>query len=301
MIIKKMSKRNFKSSPTMKVQFPAYNPEWSKKADINASNQYHRYYGTHPTYVLNLLVKGGAVVEMVPATNFDCRSNTSFDCKIDDHLCRFDFNDHEQYDWNSVSKYKAYFKFHWTEEGNNELNIFPFSPVSFHDWDLYDKLKPIINYKAEGKVLNNQAPAGNAIARRNYVAKLLIDNFGNNLDRNRYPKEAFYRLINKASSIVCVPGARNNMLDRGQGQQIGFGACTISPKLNTRLSYHGMLIPGVHYVECKPDYSDLVEKVNWVRENKDKAIKIGLNAKKLFLETSTPQKQVEWIRKCINK
>jgi len=288
----------------MKIKFPAPNPDWARKPDINAANQWHRYYSTHPQYVLNLLTKGGADVEMVPATNFNCRSTVSFDCLIDGHLCKFDFNDHEIVDRDVSSKYKAYFKFHYHEShdiGPREKNIFPFSPVNFHDWDLYNRLHPTINYTAKGKVLNNQAPAGAAIARRKHVAKILEETFSGNLDRARYPKEEFYKLINNASGIVCVPGARNNMLDRGQGQQMGLGACTISPKLNTRLSYHGMLIPGVHYVECKPDYSDLIEKVNWVKSNKDKAVQIGKAAKKLFLETSTPQKQVEWIKQCVNR
>jgi hypothetical protein len=290
----------------MKIQFPAFNPDWAKKQDINAPHQYHRYYSTHPQYVLNLLIKGGAEVEMVPATDFDCRETVAFDCKIDGHLCRFDFNDHEKYDWPVISKYKAYFKFHYSDEAKSKHNIihfpniFPFSPVNFHNWDLYNKLEPAINYSAKGKVLNNQAPAGAAIARRNHVAKILKEAFGNNLDRERYPKEEFYKLINSASAIVCVPGARNNMLDRAQGQQIGFGACTISPKLVTYLSYHKQLIPGVHYVECKPDYSDLIEKVNWVRDNPKNAIKIGQNAKQLFLETSTPKMQIAWIKECIN-
>jgi len=288
----------------MKIKFPSHNSDWAKKSDINAPNQWHRYYSTHPQYVLNLLTKGGADVKMVPATNFDCRSTISFDCLIDGHLCKFDFNDHEIVDRDVSSKYKAYFKFHYHKShdiGPREKNIFPFSPVNFHDWDLYNKLEPTINYVAKGKVLNNQAPAGNAVERRNHVAKILEEAFGSNLDRTRYPKEEFYKLINNASAIVCVPGARNNMLDRGQGQQMGLGACTISPKLNTRLSYHGMLIPGVHYVECKPDYSDLIEKVNWVNENKDNAVQIGNAAKKLFLETSTPLKQVEWIKQCVNR
>ena len=285
----------------MKIKFPSFNPDWEKKQDINAPNQYHRYYSTHPQYVLNLLRKGGADVEMVPATNFGCRETLSFDCTIDGHLCKFDFNDHEKYDWSIIKKYKAYFKFHCGHHSENWPNIFSFSPVNFHDWDLYNKLEPIINYTAKGKILNNQAPAGNAVQRRNHVAKILKDSYGNRVDRNRYPKEEFYMLINNASAIVCVPGARNNMLDRGQGQQMGFGACTISPKLNTRLSYGSLLLPGIHYVECKPDYSDLIEKVNWVRENKSEAIKIGKNAKKLFTKTSTPKRQIAWIKECVHK
>jgi len=283
----------------MKVKFPSHNPDWEKKPDINTPHQYHRYYTTHPQYVLNLLIKGGAEAEMVPATNFECRSHLAFDCKIDGHLCRFDFNDHENYDWGAVSKYKAYFKFHYNGEGLRESNVYPFSPVNFHDWNLYEDLSTKINYTANGKILNNQAPAGAAVTRRNHVHAILRKAYGDQLDVNRYPKEEFYMLINNASAIVCVPGARNNMLDRGQAQQMFFGACTISPKLVTYLSYYKKLVPGVHYVECKPDYSDLIEKVNWVRLNKSEAIKIGNAARRLFLETSTPQKQVEWIKQCI--
>jgi len=288
----------------MKVQFPSPNPNWSRKPNPEEPGQWHKYYSTHPQYILNLLRKGGAEIEMVPATNFDCRSTVSIDCMIDGHLCKFDFNDHEIIDRDVSERYKAYFKFHFHSshlEGPREKNLFPFSPVNFHDWGLYERLEPMINYVAKGKILNNQAPAGAAIERRNLVHTMLRKTYGNQLDAGRYPKEEFYKLINNASAIVCVPGARNNMLDRGQGQQMGFGACTISPKLNTRLSYHGMLLPGIHYVECKPDYSDLIEKVNWVRENKAEAVQIGKAAKKLFLETSTPEKQVEWIRKCVNR
>ncbi len=286
------------------VKFPAPNPDWAKKKDINAPGQWHRYYGIHPEYVLNLLIEGGAEIQMVNATEFECRSTTSFDCVIDGHLCKFDFNDHETVDWSVSQNYKAYFKFHYHEShsaGPEGSNIFPFSPVNFHDWKLYKRLSPIIKYRAVGSVLNNQAPAGAAVERRNLVSKALRDYYGKDLNTNRYPKEDFYMLINRASGIVCVPGARNNMLDRGQGQQMFFGACTISPKLNTRLSYHGLLIPGVHYIECKDDYSDIVEKVNWVKNHKEQAIDVGNNAKQLFLNTSTPLKQIEWIRQCVNR
>jgi len=288
----------------MKIKFPKPNPDWTRKPNPETPGQWHKYYSTHPQYVLNLLLKGGAHVDMVPAIDFDCRSSITFDCLIDGHLCKFDFSDHELINRDISYKYRAYFKFHYHEShsiGPREENIFPFSPVNFHDWDLYKKLAPSINYVANGKVLNNQAPAGAAVDRRNLVSKMLTRKYGKILDKARHPKEEFFKLINKASAIVCVPGARNNMLDRGQGQQMMFGACTISPKLNTRLSYHGMLKPGIHYVECKPDYSNLIEKVNWVRSHKTQAIEIGKNAKALFLNTSTPAKQVQWINQCINR
>ena len=66
------------------------------------------------------------------------------------------------------------------------------------------------------------------------------------------------------------------------------------------LSYNRNIVAGTHYVECKPDYSDLTEKIEWVRENPELAIQIGKNAKELFNETSLPDRQVEWIKKCLN-
>ena len=89
------------------------------------------------------------------------------------------------------------------------------------------------------------------------------------------------------------------MLDRAQGQYLGFGCCTISPKIVTILSWNKPLIPGEHYIECKPDYSDLIEKIEWVRNNQIEAIKIGANAKQLFRETCIPYRQFEWIKKCL--
>ena len=41
----------------------------------------------------------------------------------------------------------------------------------------------------------------------------------------------------------------------------------------------GLLIPGVHYVELKPDYSDLEEKINFYNEHPDEALKIIQSAK----------------------
>ena len=74
---------------------------------------------------------------------------------------------------------------------------------------MYERLQPNINYVAKGKVLNNQAPAGNAVERRNHVREMLRKAYGDQLDAERYGKEEFYKLINNASAIVCVPGARN--------------------------------------------------------------------------------------------
>jgi hypothetical protein len=95
---------------------------------------------------------------------------------------------------------------------------------------------------------------------------------------------------------VCVPGARNDILDRGQLQAMAFGCCTISPVLADCLAWNKELVPGVHYLSCANDYSDLIEKIEWCKSNRDKCIEIGQNAKILFQETSVPSKLLEWIK-----
>ena len=81
---------------------------------------------------------------------------------------------------------------------------------------------------------------------------------------------------------------------------MAFGCCTISTRILTRLPYGRRLDPGVHYLKCKDDWSDLVEKVEWCKANREKCRKIGENAKRLFLETSTPDKVWTWIRSVLN-
>ncbi len=73
----------------------------------------------------------------------------------------------------------------------------------------------------------------------------------------------------------------------------------ISHKHITHLSRNKKPEAGIHYVECKSDYSDLIDKITWCINNKNECIKIGNRAKELMNETSLPLKQVEWIKKCI--
>lgn len=53
------------------------------------------------------------------------------------------------------------------------------------------------------------------------------------------------------------------------------------------------LEPGVHYVECKRDFSDFLDKVEWCKSNDNKAKEIAQNGKKfmqVFLDPENEQK-----------
>ena len=112
-------------------------------------------------------------------------------------------------------------------------------------------------------------------------------------------QEAYWKRINDCLIHVFIPGARYNILDRGHLQYIGFGCCTIAPKISDILPYYKKLEPGVHYVQMKSDYSDLIERIEWCRYHRQKCIQIGINAQKLFRKTCTPSSLRVWIEECL--
>jgi hypothetical protein len=282
----------------MKIKFPFRDREW---VSDDGTIQYHRYYHIHIECVLNLFKRVNADIALVDPRTFPIRSHVVFDCYIDNKLIRFDFSDFEKLKEEDILGCDLYFKFHYKDSHKKYPNVFPFTPVNFHNWEEFYQLRTSILYRAKGKVLNNQTPYGAAVERRTYVQELLKERYGERLSCDRKTQREFFELINEGVVSVCVPGARNDMLDRGQCQYMAFGCCTISPKLKTRLSWDKELVPNFHYVECKEDYSDLIEKVEWVINNPSKAIDIGENAKSLFKETSEPRKQVLWIKDCLKK
>lgn len=286
----------------MKVFFPEYNPDWGKKQDIKIPGQWHRYYDIHYKYFRNLLLDGGAEIEFIDATEFT-QVGLAFELLINDNLVLVDYSDYEKLKLDNYSKYKAVFKFHFNGDKHSHINnLYPFSPVNFDNWELYRQLLKDIEYKADknGFILNNQAIAGAAVERRERVRDKLAEVYRDKFDYKLVPQSEFFKKINNCLVSVCVPGARNNMLDRGQGQYMGFGACTISPRLVTIHSRFKRLQPGKHYIKCRYNYKDLIDKIEWCRQNTERCIEIGQNAKQLFQSVCTPIKQVEWIENCLS-
>jgi hypothetical protein len=209
----------------------------------------------------------------------------------------FDFSDHPNDFLSNWSEFDAYFKFHYVEDIHGDCSgIFPFAPVSFYDWGQYYSLKEQIHYSCNTNViLNMQRPGGAATERRKFVQKMLFGQYKSLAVTNTVSQVEYWKKINDCLVHVFVPGARNDMLDRGHMQYLAFGCCTIAPKIIDVLPYYGKLVPGIHYVECRSDYLDLIDKIEWVRSNRTRAIEIGKNAKILFERSCEPDKLWNWI------
>lgn len=189
------------------------------------------------------------------------------------------------------------FKYHYSHEYcDQSKNVYPLGAISFHDWNEYHLLEKQIRYSCNAdRILNNQKARHGAKHRRRDVRKLLQSKYGNLVDSEITDAVHFWEKINDCLVSICVPGQRNDILDRGQFQYMAFGACTVSPKLNMTLPFMRDVLPGVHYVECADDYSDLIEKIEWCKEHRSACVRIGWSAKKLFLKTSTPNAIWRWM------
>jgi len=262
-------------------------------------NENQHYYKLHYQFLLNILKDAGIKVGLCSNTELD---QVRFVINIDNEDVLIDFSDHTAL-YPDHQKYKHIFKFHYTKELHEKYsNIYPLSPISFYDWGQYFELLDKIKYTCNNNIiLNNQRPYAGALERRRKVQHLLRKVYKKNIDFTLTDQLTYWKKINNCLVGVFVPGARNNMLDRGQYQFMAFGACTISPKLSIVLPFNQELIPGYHYITCKDNYSDLTEKIEWCKQNREQCIEIGKNVKHLFIAFCLPRQIVKWMERCLKK
>jgi len=239
------------------------------------------YYDTYFKYVLNMFLYLGYKV-----THYD--NHEVFRVIIDDKEVFFDYADDSQI----IGQGRPNFKFHY--RGGVE-NMYAFSPPSFYNWEEYYSLIKTVSYKATGYVSCRQVPYATGRERR-LLARRILGNIGR---FELLPQSFYLQDIKNCLVSVCAPGHNAHILDRGQFQYMGLGVCTISPSLPEILPFNKTLMPGVHYLECKEDFSDLLDIIEWCKLNTQNCIEIGQNAQQLFQATSTPEKVVEWIKECI--
>jgi len=251
-----------------------------------------RYYHSHYRFLLQLARAAGNKVDIQELRE----DGRGFYFVYREKKILIDFGDHRQIGEN-VGNYPINFRYHYCEKAHRDIpNCRPLTPISFYDWPRYTRLQNEIEYKADRNfILNNQTPGKAAKQRRTKVQALLRAVYGKMVDFEITDKTIFWRKAGTCLVSVCIPGARNDILDRGQFQYWAFGACTISPPLDIKLPFWRSAEPGIHYIACQPDYEDLIDKIEWSKRNRDECIKIGRAAKELFLQTSTPKKVWEWI------
>lgn len=250
----------------------------------------------HFWFVVNVLCSGGAKAE--PVKELEIRmAGMAFEVQINGAKVIFHFADWKELRSNEdCSGYAARFKFHYDPARTYPCTWHPFSPISFLDWSEYSRLSRAVHHDASGLCIGNrQTPRGEALDRRIAVRRALLDVYGKDLVYEVLDQRNFWEEAGRLLVSVCVPGARNDILDRGQIQYMGLGVCTISPKLTIGLPWGKTLEPGIHYVECATDYSNILRTVLWCRGHRAECAAIGANAKRKFEECLTGEKLRKWV------
>lgn len=266
----------------MKVLFPN---EECYLMPARAKRYYKRFY----RFMIQSLRNAGAEITFTECTSV---GQHKFMMTIDDCEVIIDYGDAKTLD-ESLLSYPYYLKFHYDKRLHAKYNnVYPLTPVSFYDWPAFEELRPTIQYQAKGAaIVNRQRPYGNARERRQKVQNLLSRHFKDRVKTRMVNQVDFWQEINEALVGVFVPGQRIDILDKGQLQYMAFGACTISPELCNTLPFFRDLIPNYHYLQCKPDFSDLTDIIKWCDNHREACKKIGQNAQDLFLTSCTPTKK----------
>lgn len=263
-------------------------------------------YNHHYLFIKKYAECAGIKVRMSSRTDkVFCTSTTCFSVLVDNQQVFFDYSDHQ-----SLSCYLPslpYFKYHYSDRiFSSHLNVFPVGPMldipDSSGYQLFFNLCEQRIYQCNNStIINCQLPRHNALQRRMLVQQMLIQRYGNHADISFKKEEQilFWCKHENCLVAVCVPGARNNMLDRGHYEQIALGVCTISPFITTTLPYHKKLIPNEHYLVCNDDYSNLIELIEWCKVNRDHCRQIGSAAWELFRNYCRPEKYWQWVENCI--
>lgn len=217
----------------------------------------------------------------------------AFEFIVDNTTCVFDFSDYLLVD-TRCRHYEHWLRAHYTAGFQGFPNIGPLSPVSFHDWRIFEKLSRL-EYKAKGNtILHKQAFANEPhrqqiTHRRSYARQLLLTQCGPfAVDVQLDEQSIFWQKALNCFVSVHIPGTWPHILDRGQLQLMGLGVCTISPDLwSAPLGERPE--PWKHYVPICDDYTDLPEKVSWCDSNREQCVEIGSRAKAYFSKHCTPE------------
>lgn len=262
-------------------------------------NEGQRYWKMHYAYVLNSLKAAGFEVRFKAGLEV---AGSRFKVEVYGREIVIDFRDFFDVG-DAVHSDLPYFKFHRNAELRAKYkNVFPLGPISVDDWPTFLKIRSNGQYTAKGRtIMNNQRAYGDAVTRRKKVKTDLTRKFGGRLDARFHRQGEFWRRGLDCLVSVCVPGARNDILDRGQVQFMGLGICTISPELVCELPYEQMPQPGVHYITCDPGYRDLAEKIRWCEEHREECVEIGKAARELFDRCCLPKAKWEYVRQVLTR
>lgn len=251
-------------------------------------------------YVLNTAraiargVFAGSAMDVEESDDLEPVCWSAFPVEVDGVRVVVDFSDYLLLD-PQHSAHDHWLRFHYTSAFKPFPSLGVFPRQTFHDWAEYLQVSAEVAAarSPEGghAVLNNQAPGpefDSRHRRRMLVRGMLHYHFPRRADFQWTPRRDFWRKAVGALCYVHVPGSTENMIDRGWAQMLAMGVPVVSPPMHDYLGPGGPPLAGVHYLACRDDYADLIEKVDWCEANREEAFRVGVAGREFFLAQATP-------------
>lgn len=205
-------------------------------------------------------------------------------CVVDgkSHAVAFDYSDyHDLINESALAKSSLYIKCQHRIEGYSDPRIVPGGYIT--------TTRRYYRYYIPFRRRGNLAPTIDLVGRfgftfqgelRRRAVALLADasdiQFVGNTGKVRYSR--FLREVASARLSLHLPG--NGPFTHRVAEFLGLGTCMISVPFATAL--HVPLVPGIHYVEIKPDLSDLLEKVRYYLQREDQRNRIAAAGRDYF-------------------
>ena len=111
-------------------------------------------------------------------------------------------------------------------------------------------------------------------------------------ETNKRPFPEFADVMRK-SKCTLSPYGQGELCFR-DFEIIQFGSVMIKPDMSKVITHPNIYIPYETYIPCNLDYSDLIEKIEWVKNNPIKCEEITNNARKLIKELYTGENLVTY-------
>lgn len=125
-------------------------------------------------------------------------------------------------------------------------------------------------------------------ARRLAMCRLLEDAFGDRAQTGWRPRRAYTPLFANALIACHMGGAFAGSWDRTTAQAFSLGIPLVQPEIIPIVGWERPA-PGVHYLACRPDAADVVEKTQALLDDTALRERIGAAARQFYDDNVAPE------------
>lgn len=279
-------------------------PDKNKKTCIDDYNRHCSFFFNYARFVgIHVEVAQDPRIWISDEGEYPCE----FSCLIDGKQFIVDYSDYLSYNTKNTTPGVRHGKYYYYEMAYRGCpHFYPLGSqldIQGYDFSAFFELCNTPRPNNSTMIRSNQNPRLNALERRSRIQINLLKWYGEKADvgYNYFNQKDFWIASRDSLVSIVVPGATNNAIDRGHLEQLALGVCTISPRIDTFLPYFMKPEPGISFFQCRDDYSDLRQIIDWCIEHPVQCYYVGQKAQELFNSCFTPEKYFSWVEQIVKE